>query len=56
MAEETNSDGCETLIESGFRSDGAIVGEPSNREYAIAHRGLEWLEIEIIGKGQWRYT
>lgn len=50
LAEETNSDGCETLIESGFRSDGAIVGEPSNREYAIAHRGLEWLEIEIIGK------
>ena len=38
------------LIESGFRSDGAIVGEPSNREYAIVHRGLEWLEIEIIGK------
>lgn len=50
LAEETNSDGCETLIESGFRSDGAIVGEPSNREYAIAHRGLEWLEIEILGK------
>jgi acetylornithine deacetylase/succinyl-diaminopimelate desuccinylase family protein len=50
LAEETNSDGSETLIDSGFRTDGAIVGEPSNREYAIGHRGLEWLEIEIIGK------
>ena len=50
LAEETNSDGCETLIDSGFRTDGAIVGEPSNREYAIGHRGLEWLEIEFIGK------
>lgn len=50
LAEETNSDGCETLIHSGFRADGAIVGEPSNNEYAIGHRGLEWLEIEIIGK------
>jgi len=50
LAEETNSDGCEALVHSGFRADGAIVGEPSNREYAIAHRGLEWLEVEIIGK------
>ncbi len=50
LAEETNSDGCEALIHSGFKADGAIVGEPSNNEYAIAHRGLEWLEIEIIGK------
>ncbi|MGV8145340.1 MAG: M20 family metallopeptidase [Alkaliphilus sp.] len=50
LAEETNSDGCETLIKSGFKVDGAVVGEASNREYAIAHRGLEWLEIEITGK------
>jgi len=50
LAEETTSDGCEMLIESGFKVDGAVVGEASNREYAIAHRGLEWLEIEIIGK------
>ncbi len=50
LAEETNSDGTESLIESGFKVDGAIVGEPSNREYAIGHRGLEWLEFEITGK------
>jgi acetylornithine deacetylase/succinyl-diaminopimelate desuccinylase family protein len=50
LAEETNSDGSEALIESGFRADGAIVGEPSGGEYAIGHRGLEWLEVEIIGK------
>jgi len=50
LAEETNSDGSETLISSGFKTDGAIVGEPSNHEYAIGHRGLEWLEVEIIGK------
>jgi len=50
IAEETNSEGSETLIESGFRTDGAIIGEPSGREYAIGHRGLEWLEIEIEGK------
>jgi acetylornithine deacetylase/succinyl-diaminopimelate desuccinylase len=50
LAEETNSDGSEALIESGFKTDGAIVGEPSAGEYAIGHRGLEWLAVEIIGK------
>ncbi len=50
LAEETNSIGVETLVKSGFKVDGAIVGEPSGREYAIGHRGLEWLEIEFKGK------
>ncbi len=50
LAEETNSDGSETLIRSGFRTDAAIVGEPSDREYAIGHRGLEWIEVEFFGK------
>jgi acetylornithine deacetylase/succinyl-diaminopimelate desuccinylase family protein len=50
LAEETNSIGVETLVKSGFKADGAVVGEPSGREYAIGHRGLEWLEIEFKGK------
>lgn len=50
LAEETNSDGSETLIKSGFHADGAIIGEPSNREYSIGHRGLEWIEVEFFGK------
>jgi len=50
LAEETNSDGSETLIRSGFKTDAAIVGEPSDREYAIGHRGLEWIEVEFFGK------
>ena len=36
-------------MESGFKTDGAIIGEPST-ECAIGHRGLEWLEVEITGK------
>jgi len=50
LAEETNSDGAESLIESGFRTDGVIVGEPSGSCYSIGHRGLEWLEVEFSGK------
>lgn len=50
LGEEEQSDGTEALVKSGIKADGAIVGEPSNYEYAIGHRGLEWIEIKIRGK------
>ncbi len=50
LAEETNSDGAESLIESGYRTDGVIIGEPSGIQYSIGHRGLEWIEVEFFGK------
>ncbi|SKC84965.1 M20 family metallopeptidase [Maledivibacter halophilus] len=50
IGEEERSEGSEYLVKSGLKADGAIVGEPSNYEYAIGHRGLEWLEIIIKGK------
>lgn len=49
IGEEEKSEGTEYLVNSGIKADGAIVGEPSNYEYAIGHRGLEWLEIKIKG-------
>lgn len=50
IGEEERSEGTEYLVKSGVKADGAIVGEPSNYEYAIGHRGLEWLEIKVKGK------
>ncbi len=50
IGEEEKSEGTEALIESGIKADGAIVGEPTNYDYAIGHRGLEWLEFKIKGK------
>ena len=50
IGEEEQSEGTEYIVKSGITADGAIVGEPSNYEYAIGHRGLEWLEIKIRGK------
>lgn len=50
VGEEENSDGTEKLVISGIKADAAIVGEPSNYEYAIGHRGLEWLEFVFKGK------
>ncbi len=50
VGEEEKSEGTEAVVKSGIKADGAIVGEPSGYEYAIGHRGLEWLEIEIQGR------
>lgn len=50
IGEEEQSEGTEYLVKSGIQADGAVVGEPSHYEYAIGHRGLEWLEIRITGK------
>ncbi|HML35952.1 MAG TPA: M20 family metallopeptidase [Bacillota bacterium] len=50
IGEEERSEGTEFLVKSGLKADGAVVGEPSDYEYAIGHRGLEWLEIRIKGK------
>lgn len=50
VGEEERSDGTERYVLSGRRADGAIVGEPSNYEYAIGHRGLEWLAVTVTGK------
>lgn len=48
--EEMESLGAEALIHSGFKTDVAIVGEPTRNTIAIGHKGLEWLEVEFIGK------
>jgi len=45
--EEMESLGAEALITSGFKADGAIVGEPS---VAIGHKGLEWFEMTFAGR------
>ncbi len=50
VGEEERSEGTEHLVKSNFHADGAVVGEPSHYEYAIGHRGLEWLEISVKGK------
>jgi acetylornithine deacetylase/succinyl-diaminopimelate desuccinylase family protein len=48
--EEIESLGAEHLIGSGFTADGAIVGEPTQNQICIGHKGLEWLEIVFSGK------
>jgi acetylornithine deacetylase/succinyl-diaminopimelate desuccinylase family protein len=50
IGEEGKSEGTEHLINSGIRTSAAIVGEPSNYEYAVGHRGLEWFDVIFKGK------
>lgn len=47
--EEYRSVGTERLIRE-YRSDAVIVGEPTNLQIGIAHKGFVWLEIETRGK------
>lgn len=48
--EEMESLGAEALLRGGFKADGAIIGEPTSNRLAIGHKGLEWLEVEFLGK------
>ena len=48
--EEAKSEGTRALLESGIKTDAAIVSEPTNMEICIAHRGLEWFEFTFHGK------
>jgi acetylornithine deacetylase/succinyl-diaminopimelate desuccinylase family protein len=48
--EETQTLGSEHLVKSGFKADASIVGEPTNNEIDVGHKGLEWLVVEFEGK------
>ena len=48
--EEMESLGAEHLVASGFKADGAIVGEPTENKLCLGHKGLEWLEFQFLGR------
>jgi len=47
--EEHLSIGITKLVEE-YRTDAAIVGEPTNMKIATAHKGFVWIEIETKGR------
>jgi acetylornithine deacetylase/succinyl-diaminopimelate desuccinylase len=48
--EEMESIGAERYVRSGLAADGAIVGEPTRNRVAVAHKGLEWLDLRFEGR------
>jgi len=47
--EEYKSLGIKRLVQE-YRTDAAIVGEPTTMKVATAHKGFVWIEIEVKGK------
>ncbi len=47
--EEYKSKGTETVLEK-YKTDAAIVTEPTALTIALAHKGFVWSEIEVFGK------
>jgi len=47
--EEYGSMGTEDLLRR-YRTDAAIVTEPTNLGICLAHKGFTWLEVEAIGR------
>jgi len=49
IGEEERSEGTEALLRAGEAADFCMVGEPSDLQIHLGHRGLEWLEIRFHG-------
>jgi len=47
--EEHSSIGADALV-ARWRADAAIVTEPTDLAIAIAHKGFEWIEVEVLGR------
>lgn len=47
--EEDASQGTRDLIESGWKADGAVILEPTMCAIVPAHKGLLWVEVDILG-------
>jgi len=50
VGEESDCQGTMALLENGFSADAAVVGESTNLDVVVGHRGLEWLEFTFYGK------
>lgn len=50
VGEEHGSPGTWHLVNSGITADYGIVGEPTMMEAAVAHKGIEWLDVHFKGK------
>lgn len=48
--EETAGRGSEAAVQAGLHADAVIVGEPTDLEVCVAHKGVLRLDISILGK------
>lgn len=50
VGEEYESNGTQHLMQSGLRADWGIVGEPTDLQVAVAHKGIEWMQVAFEGR------
>lgn len=48
--EEAHFGGVKRLVETGFRADGAVVGEPTSLDLIVAHKGALRVKIACAGR------
>ena len=48
--EEERSKGTEQMIRDKVNSKYVVIGEPTSLRVSIAHKGMEWIEVEFKGK------
>ena len=49
--EETGGLGVKALVDSGFRTTYAVVGEPTSLRVALAHKGACFIRVTLTGQG-----
>lgn len=49
--EEERSKGTEQMVKDNIVSKYVVVGEPTNLRVAVAHKGMEWIEVSFKGLG-----
>lgn len=50
MGEEMGHEGVEHLLESGFRADAAVIGEPTGLDVVTAHKGVQRFKLVATGR------
>lgn len=48
--EEEQGRGTEYLIDHWPEADAFVVGEPTEMKVCLGHKGLEWIDVDIMGK------
>ncbi len=49
MGEEAGNEGAQWLVDSGYRADFALIGEPTECQAMHAHKGALWLRLRTPG-------
>ena len=50
IGEEERSKGTERLVKNKIFAKNVVIAEPTDLKVSVTHKGMEWIEIEFLGK------